>query len=179
MSGPQKDWIARFLTPIGEFSIRADAKRAPQTSAYFRALIEAGAFEGASIFRIVNSMNASIRAETPIHVIQGGRKEPDSPFAQTISHEHTDKTGLRHLKWTVSAAREGVGEVYASFFICMRDESVLDFHGSRHPDGQGFAAFGQVIDGFDTLGAIFDRAEDTEYVRSEIMFQSVKIKSLK
>ena len=39
----------------------------------------------------------------------------------------------------------------SDFFICVNDQPELDFGGERNPDGQGFAAFGQVIRGMDVV----------------------------
>lgn len=40
------------------------------------------------------------------------------------------------------------------FFICINDQPSLDFGGMRNPDGQGFAAFGQVTVGMAVVRAI-------------------------
>ena len=42
----------------------------------------------------------------------------------------------------------------SDFFICINDQPELDFGGRRNVDGQGFAAFGQVIAGMDIVRAI-------------------------
>lgn len=41
-----------------------------------------------------------------------------------------------------------------SFSICVGDQPALDFGGGRQPDGQGFAAFGQVVRGMDVVRRI-------------------------
>ena len=40
------------------------------------------------------------------------------------------------------------------FFICINDQPELDYGGKRNPDGQGFAAFGQVIKGMEIVKKI-------------------------
>ena len=57
----------------------------------------------------------------------------------------------------------------------MRHEPELDFGGSRQPDGQGFAAFGRVIDGFDTLERIYRRAELGEMLTNGIPIYEVSL----
>jgi peptidyl-prolyl cis-trans isomerase A (cyclophilin A) len=48
----------------------------------------------------------------------------------------------------LSIARDAVGTGTAeALFICIGDQSELDFGGKRNPDGQGFAAFGHVTHG--------------------------------
>ncbi|RME65304.1 MAG: peptidylprolyl isomerase [Alphaproteobacteria bacterium] len=160
--------LARIYTDLGNFVISFATSRAPVTCHYFLEIVRAGAFDHSSIFRIVNATNGEFRAETPIHIMQCGFNDTRAPFARTIAHESTQLTGLRHKKWTVSAAREGLGEVYPSFFICMEDEPELDFGGKRHPDGGGFAAFGKITDGFDVLESIYARAGSKEYLTQKI-----------
>jgi peptidyl-prolyl cis-trans isomerase A (cyclophilin A) len=64
-----------------------------------------------------------------------------------IKLERTNKTGLAHKDGTISMARDGPDTATADFFICIGDQPELDFGGRRNPDGQGFAAFGKVVQG--------------------------------
>jgi peptidyl-prolyl cis-trans isomerase A (cyclophilin A) len=57
----------------------------------------------------------------------------------------------------------------------MRDEPSLDFGGARQPDGQGFAAFGEVVSGFDTLEDIYRKAESNEFLREAIPIRAVTL----
>ena len=130
--------------------------------------MQAGLYDGSSFFRIVTLSNQSVEKHRRIAVIQGGLRHQRENLAPVIPHETTAMTGLKHLKGTVSLARFAPGAVYHSFFICLRDEPVLDFGGARHPDGQGFAAFGRVVQGFEVVQGIYARAEQAEYLKSEI-----------
>ena len=71
-----------------------------------------------------------------------------------IPLERTRDTGLRHLDGTISMARLGPDTATQSFFNCVGDQPELDFGGRRNPDGQGFAAFGQVVEGMEVVRAI-------------------------
>jgi peptidyl-prolyl cis-trans isomerase A (cyclophilin A) len=42
----------------------------------------------------------------------------------------------------------------SDFFLCIGPQPELDFGGRRNQDGQGFAAFGQVVSGMDVVRAI-------------------------
>lgn len=160
-------------TELGRFSIRLNVKNAPETCGYFARLFRQGEFDGSSIFRIVNAGNAEMRTTTPIEVVQFGSPDMSAVANPKFAHEHSGVTGLRHKQWTISAARGEVGENYPSLFICMRDEPELDFRGGRHPDGQGFAAFGRVESGFEVVRAINMKAEDGEYLTKPIDIKSV------
>jgi peptidyl-prolyl cis-trans isomerase A (cyclophilin A) len=166
---------ARFDTECGTFDVEIDEDAAPVTGSYFATLIECKAFDGTGFFRIVGPDNASFRAASPIEVIQGGLRETDAQPVPPVAHESTAMTGLSHLKWTLSAARFAPGQTYGSFFICMRDEPALDHGGERHPDGQGFAAFGRVIAGFDTVEAIFARSEAAEYLEAPVALHNCRM----
>jgi peptidyl-prolyl cis-trans isomerase A (cyclophilin A) len=51
-------------------------------------------------------------------------------------------------------ARFAPDSAQCDFFICINDQPSLDFGGLRNPDGQGFAAFGQVTAGMEVVAAI-------------------------
>ena len=166
---------AKFDTDCGDFEISLAHESAPITANYFQKLISTGAFDGTSFYRIVSIKNASIRTECPIEVLQGGLKDTAPQPIAPIEHESTNRTGLSHKKWTLSTARFASGETYGSFFVCMRDEPSLDHGGGRHPDGLGFAAFGEVVSGFATLDSVFARQEPDEFMRNEVGIRSAAI----
>ena len=70
-------------------------------------------------------------------------------------------------------ARREPGSATSEFFICIGDQPELDFGGHRNPDGQGFAAFGQVVDGMDVVTAIYARAEDQGVLKHRLAISSV------
>ena len=85
-----------------------------------------------------------------IEVIQAGADTTRrAEFFGPLTHETTRTTGIHHRGGTVSMARAAPGTARDQFFICVTDQPELDFGGKRNPDGQGFAAFGQVIDGIE------------------------------
>jgi len=160
---------------LGEFSVLLQDQSAPATCEYFRNLVRTGALADASVFRIVADCNEQTGDECPIHIVQVGPLQNLFGVRHPIVHESTHDTGLSHLKWTVSAARFDSGELYGSFFVCMRDEPELDFGGKRQPDGDGFAAFGRVIEGFETLQQVFQHAEADEMLAHPIPIQSIAL----
>jgi peptidyl-prolyl cis-trans isomerase A (cyclophilin A) len=83
-----------------------------------------------------------------------------------IAHETTRQTGLRHLDGTVSMARAQPGTANSEFFVCVGDQPALDFGGGRQPDGQGFAAFGRVVEGMDVIAPCTRAARPTNTWRS-------------
>lgn len=159
----------------GKFEIELHEDLAPITCAYFAYLARSGFLDASSIFRIVGPANHRPNDPCPINVVQMGPLEALSGTRHRIEHENTRMTGLSHRKWTVSAARFDRKQLYGNFFVCMRDEPSLDFGGARQPDGQGFAAFGEVVSGFDTLEDVFNKAESNEFLRESIPIRAVRL----
>jgi peptidyl-prolyl cis-trans isomerase A (cyclophilin A) len=157
------------------FTIAVYETEAPISSAYFLHDVDRRVLDGSSIFRIVNLNNQLSTMPAKIEVIQMGLLESDPTIPPVIEHETTGKTGLRHLRGTVSLARFAPGAVYHSVFVCMRDEASLDEGGKRNPDGQGFAAFGRVVDGFDHLRRIYlHHASGPEYLDPPIRIHTAR-----
>lgn len=67
-----------------------------------------------------------------------------------IAHESTAMTGLKHVKGTISMAALAPGSAQADFFIITTDIPAFDAGAS----GQGFAAFGRVVEGMDVVERI-------------------------
>ena len=80
-------------------------------------------------------------------------------------------TGGEKDDGTVSMARLGPDTATQSFFICVGDQPELDFGGQRNPDGQGFAAFGQVVEGMDLVRAIHTSAAEGQQLDPPIQIQ--------
>ena len=78
--------------------------------------------------------------------------------------ERTRDTGLHHLDGTLSMARDGPDTAQSSFSICVGDQPELDFGGKRNPDGQGFAAFGRIVEGMDIVRGIHDSPANGQHL---------------
>jgi peptidyl-prolyl cis-trans isomerase A (cyclophilin A) len=157
-------------TNLGNIKVEIYEQRAPITAANFLRYVDAGQFKGASFYRVVRLDNQP-NNEVKIEVIQGGLafSEMKTPFPP-IEHETTNKTGIRHKNGIISMARDEPGTADSEFFICIGDQPELDFGGRRNPDGQGFAAFGKVIEGLDIVREIQEQPAD-----GQTLLQKVKI----
>ncbi len=145
----------RLETDLGAIVLEVDPDRAPITAANFLRYVDEGRFDGASFYRVVTPDN---QPDNPvkIEVVQGGLGfADDHPLRlPPIPHETTADTGLAHRDGTVSMARLEPGTASGEFFICLGDQPELDYGGRRNPDGQGFAAFGRVIEGMEVVRRI-------------------------
>lgn len=148
---------AVLRTPLGDIVIALRVDHAPLSCADFLQRIDKGGFAGASFYRIVDA--ATDTAAAPISIVQGGALGAES--ASGIPHEPTSRSGLAHRDGTISIARAAPGSgSTAAFFICVGDQPELDAGGGRQPDGLGFAAFGEVLQGMDIIRAIHGRLTD-------------------
>jgi peptidyl-prolyl cis-trans isomerase A (cyclophilin A) len=109
-----------------------------------------------------------------IEVIQATVR-PDREQAKfpPIALERTTVTGLRHCDGAISMARFAPDSAQGDFFICIGDQPELDFGGVRNPDGQGFAAFGQVTQGMDVVRQIQRSAYTAQTLTPPITIRSI------
>ncbi len=151
-------------TPFGKIVCEIDTVHAPVTALNFLRHIELKTYNDAVFYRVVrldNQPNSKIKIE----VIQGGLYADEKIDRQPpIPHETTKVTGLNHLDGTVSMARNQPGTASTEFFICVGDQPELDFGGNRNGDGQGFAAFGKVIEGMDVVRKIQQLNDTSQYL---------------
>ncbi|HEV2082854.1 MAG TPA: peptidylprolyl isomerase [Brevundimonas sp.] len=140
-------------TSRGDVTLRLDAGRAPATTCNFLKYVTSDAYSGGAFFRtVVRETNDN---PNPISVVQAATPAgSDDPGLGPIALERTRDTGLRHVAGTISMARDGPDTATSSFFIVVEDAPALDFGGGRNPDGQGFAAFGMVVEGMDVVREI-------------------------
>ena len=162
-------------TELGSFELALD-EAASETCDYFADAAREGLFDNGSVFRIVSREQPRHDNQSPIDVVQVGTQHGLGEVRQLVRHEHTELTHIHHEKWVVSAARYGPGELYHSFFVCLKDEPELDYGGQRQSDRQGFAAFGRVIAGHDVVTAIFDRAESRDQLSHPIRIDTIEVK---
>jgi peptidyl-prolyl cis-trans isomerase A (cyclophilin A) len=166
----------RVTTDLGSFVIEVRPAMAPVTVANYLAYVDGAHLDGSSVYRLVTLANQPPDTAYKIEVVQWGLNQPDDkpyPFPP-IRHETTQQTVLRHRDGTVSMARSTPGSAAAEFFICIGDQPELDFGGRRNPDGQGFAAFGQVVEGMDVVRALHARAGEKQFLADPIPVRSVR-----
>ncbi|WP_426013916.1 peptidylprolyl isomerase [Caulobacter sp. DWR2-3-1b2] len=169
----------QMVTDLGPIVIELYPAKAPITVANFLAYADQHLLDGGAFYRTVSPKNDNNPAT--ISVIQGGLNRDDSPLP-AIAHETTKVTGILHTDGVISMARGAPGTAGSEFFICLDDNPALDFGGARNKDGQGFAAFGKVVEGMDVVRKIHDAPTvtkaDDPYMKGQILDQPVKIKSL-
>ena len=164
-----------FETELGNITVELYLEKAPITVNNFLQYVKENRLEEATFYRTVTLDNQP-DSDVKIEVIQGGLYEDDHPdVLPPIDHETTEMTGILHKDGVISLARYGPGSATCEFFICVGDQPSLDFGGSRNGDGQGFAAFGKVIDGMDVVYKIHRSNADGQYLEPRIKIVGVEI----
>lgn len=140
-------WVrVRLETADGPMVIALAAKKAPATTANFLRYVDDGRFDGISFYR-----TAKNKRDPRYGFIQGGIRTDARRFLDTIPHESTKKTGIKHLDMTISMARMGPpGSANGNFFISVGALPSMDWS----PSNPGYAAFGRVVSGQATVRRI-------------------------
>jgi len=162
-------------TDAGRMVLALDLDKAPLSTCNFLAYVTDGDYDGGSFFRtVVRQTNANPH---PIDVIQAATpRGSDDDSRPPIPLERTRDTGLRHVAGAVSMARDGPDTATSSFFIVTQDTPALDFGGGRNPDGQGFAAFGHLVEGLDVARRVqMSPANGEEQLTPPVVIRSARI----
>ncbi len=160
-------------TDLGDIKVEIYIKDAPVTATNFLNYVDNRLFDGATFYRVV-TMDNQPDNDIKIEVIQGGMGfgESEERFP-SIEHETTEKTGIKHKDGVISMARNQPGSASSEIFICINDQPELDFGGKRNPDGQGFAAFGKVIEGMDVVRKIQQQPAEGQMLNPKIRIHSI------
>lgn len=142
-------------TQFGDIEVELFPEQAPKTAAAFLSYIDSGFYDKTSFYRVLKT--DAFATDNNTGIIQGGMWQTNPVKKVTIpgiEHETTKQTGLTHQSGTISLARTTPGTANTEFFICIGDQSPLDFNRRGTADGQGYAAFGKVFKGMDVVRKI-------------------------
>jgi len=160
-------------TALGDIEVELDARRAPVTTENFLRYVLEGFYSDGLFFRTVTASN---QPENPVKIAviqaQADPTREKEAFAP-VAIERTRDTGLKHLDGTISMARAEPDTATHHFFICVGDQPELDFGGQRNPDGQGFAAFGRVVEGMDVVRKIHESPAQGQQLAAPVRIQRV------
>ncbi len=163
--------LVRIYTALGEFEIELYRDAAPQTVRNFLHYVHQGWYSDGAFYRTVNAANQADNP-TKIAVVQAAAdKSKQSDFLAAIPLERTRDTGLSHVHGSLTMAREGPDTAQDEFAICLGDQPELDFAGKRNPDGQGFAVFGKVVKGMDTVVKLHESPAEGQQLVPPIKIQ--------
>lgn len=133
----------QLTTTYGKILIELDQERAPVTVENFAQYVRDGHYDGTIFHRVIGNF-----------MIQGGGFTPDmqqKPTREPIQNEAGN--GVSNEIYTLAMARTSdPHSATAQFFINVADNHFLDQ--ARSPDGHGYAVFGKIVDGTDTVSKI-------------------------
>ena len=162
-------------TDLGDISMELYMGKAPATASNFLAHVKQEDYTNSMFYRVVR-MDNQPQSKVKIEVIQGGLFHDEVLDTITpIRHESTQETGILHTDGVISMARMEPGSASTEFFICIGDQPSLDHGGKRNPDGQGFAAFGKVVEGMDVVRSIQAQADEGQYLKEQVKIREISL----
>ena len=136
--------IVTFETSLGDIVIELFSKEAPLSAENFLSYVRAGFYDGTIIHRVIDNF-----------VLQIGGIESDMsqrPAKPSVKNEADN--GLKNELFTVGMGRMGEKDSATShFYINLKHNAHLD-HRDDSEKGFGYAVFGMVISGYDTVDRI-------------------------
>jgi len=136
--------VVLMQTSMGEITIELDAAKAPVTVANFLDYVKDGFYDGTIFHRVIENF-----------MVQGGGMTADMKQKKTRAPiKNEADNGLQNLRGTIAMARtQVVDSATAQFFINVVDNDFLN-HQGKTPMGYGYAVFGRVTQGMETVDAI-------------------------
>ncbi|WP_241503875.1 peptidylprolyl isomerase [Ferruginivarius sediminum] len=131
-------------TSHGDIRVELDREKAPETVDNFLRYVEEGHYDGTIFHRVISNF-----------MIQGGGYTQD--FQKKATHEpirNEADNGLKNDRGTIAMARTAdPHSATAQFFINVTNNDFLN-HAAKTRRGWGYAVFGRVVEGMDTVDAI-------------------------
>ncbi len=134
----------KIITNMGNIEIELNQEKAPKSVKNFLQYVNSGFYSGTVFHRVIKNF-----------MIQGGgfnTQFQKKPTQQAIVNEADN--GLKNDRGTISMARTNVPHsATAQFFINTKNNDFLN-HTSKSARGWGYAVFGRVTKGMDTVSRI-------------------------
>ena len=162
-SNPQVE----IQTNMGNIVVELNAKAAPQTVANFMNYVKSGFYKNTIFHRVI-----------PGFMIQGGgfvsgleEKDTNAPIALE------SKNGLTNQRGTIAMARTmDPNSATSQFFINVANNNFLN--ADQAQDGHGYAVFGKVISGMETVDKIAGVKTHSVRYYDDVPIRDVVIKNI-
>jgi len=156
--------MVRFETNHGGFTLELDAEKAPESVANFLQYVDDGFFDGLVFHRVI-----------PGFMIQGGGMDAEmNQKKNRAAIKNEAKNGLKNLRGTVAMARTNeINSATSQFFVNLVDNAFLD----NSPGNFGYAVFGKVSEGMDTVDKIAKVKTTRRRGHDDVPAEDVVIKS--
>ena len=159
--------VVLMETSKGDITLELYPEKAPKTVENFLSYVKSGFYNGTVFHRVIDGF-----------MIQGGGFEPGLKQKATQAPIPNEaQNGLKNEVGTIAMARTAAPDsATAQFFINLVDNAMLDF---PKPDGAGYAVFGKVKSGMETVQAIAKVKTTTMGVHANVPSEDVVIKTVK
>ncbi len=142
----------KLETTLGNIVVELDAVKAPLSTENFLRYVREGFYDGLIFHRVI-----------PNFMIQGGGMDAEMEKKRDGMHSPIkleSDNGLLNVRGTIAMARTNAPHSATSqFFINVVDNPPLDYNSSQ-PNPNGYAVFGKVVEGMETV----DKIRDTECI---------------
>lgn len=140
----EKNPVVLLQTNKGDITIELDAEKAPITAKNFLDYAAEGFYDGTIFHRVIDGF-----------MVQGGGFTADMNQKETKAQiKNEADNGLPNARGTLAMARtQVVDSATGQFFFNLVDNTFLN-HQNKTPAGYGYAVFGKVTAGMETVDAI-------------------------
>jgi cyclophilin family peptidyl-prolyl cis-trans isomerase len=161
--------MVEMRTSLGTMRIELYPDKAPKTVENFLQYARDGFYDGTVFHRVIEGF-----------MIQGGGFAPDMTEKETRPPiENEASNGLKNVRGSVAMARTNDPHSASSqFFINTVDNPGLDFT-AETVQGYGYAVFGQVVEGLETLDAIKKVSTGSRGGHDDVPMNPVVIESVR
>jgi peptidyl-prolyl cis-trans isomerase A (cyclophilin A) len=155
----------QFETNVGNFVVDVNEKAAPKTAANFLRYVNEGFYDNTIFHRVIANF-----------MVQGGGFEAGMVQKETHAPIPLEsKNGLTNKRGTIAMARTmDPNSATSQFFINLKNNHFLD--ANQSPDGNGYAVFGQVVSGMDTIDKIAQVKTHSVGYHDDVPLRNVVIK---
>lgn len=155
----------QFETNVGNFVVNVNEKAAPKTAANFLRYVNEGFYDNTIFHRVIANF-----------MVQGGGFEAGMVQKETHAPIPLEsKNGLTNKRGTIAMARTmDPNSATSQFFINLKNNHFLD--ANQSPDGNGYAVFGQVVSGMDTIDKIAQVKTHSVGYHDDVPLRNVVIK---
>ncbi len=172
-----KQPTVKIETNFGDIIVELYPAKAPKTVAAFLSYVDSGYYKDGSFYRVLKAEEQP-SSSFKSNLIQGGIWQTKNKLQLSlpgIPLETTQQTGLHHKDGTISLARLGPNTGSTEFFILIGNEvgKDYDYGGDANEDRQGFAAFGQVIEGMDVVKQIHSQPDDETNFTPPVIIKNI------
>jgi cyclophilin family peptidyl-prolyl cis-trans isomerase len=161
--------MVEMRTSLGTMKVELYPDKAPKTAENFLQYAREGFYDGTVFHRVISGF-----------MIQGGGFTPDMSEKETRAPiENEASNGLKNVRGSLAMARTGDPHSASSqFFINTVDNPFLDFQ-DESVRGWGYAVFGKVVEGLETLDAIKKVSTRSRDGQDDVPLDPVVIESVR